>query len=158
MLDPGQAVKFQINVDASGAPVSASVIATSDVPRRISVTVNSVPQGAVLKVDGAEVGTTPKMIQVGVGKHLLEFNKEGFNSGHFPLEIGPSDVSGGSVSYELGTSAHDTVELRDGTVVTGDLESISGTEVTVRVGGNRQVFNRNQVKRVLLVERDAPSQ
>lgn len=35
------------------------------------------------------------------GKHVLEFNKEGFNSGQFPLEIGLDDVSGGSVSYEL---------------------------------------------------------
>jgi hypothetical protein len=80
--------------------------------------VNSVPQGAVLKVDGTDAGTTPKMVKVGVGKHLLEFTKEGFNAGKFPMEVGPDDVSGGSVSYELGTSAHDTIELRDGSVLT----------------------------------------
>lgn len=157
-VGPGQAVKFQLNVDASGTPVSASIVATSDVPRRISITINSVPQGALLRVDGTEVGTTPKMVQVGVGKHLLEFSKDGFNTGHFPLEITPNDVSGGSVSYELGTSAHDTIELRDGSVLTGDLDSISASEVVIRIGGTVQHFNRNQVKRVSLVEREIPTQ
>lgn len=157
-VGPSQAVKFQVSVDTSGAAASAAIIAVSDVPRRISITVNSVPQGALLKVDGTEAGTTPKMIQVGVGKHTLEFSKEGFNTGHFPLEIGPTDTSGGSVSYELGTSVHDTIELRDGSVLSGDVESVTATEVLVRVGGTVQHFNRNQVKRIALVERDAPSQ
>ena len=153
----GQAVKFSINVDTSGAPVSASITAARDVPNTVSITVNSVPQGALLKVDGVEAGTTPKAVQVGVGKHMLEFSKEGFSTGHFPLEISPTDVSGGSVSYELGTSAHDTVELRDGSVLTGDLESVSATEVVLRMGGTLQHLNRNQVKRILLVERDTPA-
>jgi hypothetical protein len=36
------------------------------------------------------------------------------------------------------------------------LESVSATEVIVLVGGNAQHLNRNQVKRILLVERDTP--
>ncbi|HET7440589.1 MAG TPA: PEGA domain-containing protein [Terriglobales bacterium] len=155
---PGQAVKFQMNVDTSGVPVSATISARSDIPRKISLTVNSVPQGALLKLDGGEIGTTPKMVQVGPGKHMLEFSKEGFNTGHFPLEIGPNDASGGSVSYELGASAHDTIELRDGTLLNGDLETVSGMEVVVRIGGTAQRYNRNQVKRISLVERDTPAQ
>jgi hypothetical protein len=123
----------------------------------VGMTINSVPQGADLKVDGNEVGTTPKMIQVGVGKHTLNFSKDGFNNGNFPLEIGPDDVSGGSVSFELGTSAYDTVELRDGSVLNGDLVSVSGMDISVRVGGTVQNFNRNQVKRIIFVERDAPA-
>lgn len=59
---------------------------------------NSVPQGAVLKVDGKEAGTTPKIVDVAIGKHTLEFSKEGFNTGKFPLEITSRDASGGSVS------------------------------------------------------------
>jgi hypothetical protein len=58
----------------------------------------------------------------------------------------------------LGTAAHDTIELRDGTVLTGDLESASSTEVLVRVAGNVQHLNRNQVKRILLIERDISPQ
>jgi hypothetical protein len=85
---------------------------------------------------------------------MLEFSKEGFNTGKFPLEITSRDASGGSVSYELGSPAHDTIELRDGSVLFGDLVSISGMQVQVRIGGNTQTFDRNQIKRILLTERD----
>ena len=90
-----------------------------------------------------------------MGKHTLGFTKEGFNTGTFPLEIGPEDVSGGSVSYELGTSAHDTVELRDGSVLSCDLVSVSGMEIRVRIGGTIQTLDRNKVKRILLTERES---
>ena len=154
-VGPGQTVKFQITLSASGNPVSVAVSASA--PRLLSITVNSVPQGAALKVDGKEVGTTPKIIEVAVGKHVLEFSKEGFNSGKFPLEMSSHDASGGSVSYELGSAAHDTIELRDGSVLSGDLVSITGMQVQVRIGGNTQTFDRNQVKRILLTERDPVS-
>jgi hypothetical protein len=154
-VGPGQTVKFQITLSASGNPVSVAVSASA--PRSLSITVNSVPQGAVLKVDGKEVGTTPEIIEVAIGKHVLEFSKEGFNSGKFPLEMTSHDASGGSVSYELGSAAHDTIELRDGSVLSGDLISINGMQVQVRIGGNTQAFDRNQVKRILLTERDPVS-
>ena len=80
----GQTVKFQITLSASGNPVSVAVSASA--PRTVSITVNSVPQGAALKVDGKEVGTTPKIIEVSIGKHMLEFSKEGFNSGSSRLK------------------------------------------------------------------------
>ena len=118
------------------------------------MTVNSVPQGALLRVDGKEAGTTPKIVELSNGKHILEFSKEGFNSGKFPLEITSHDTSGGNVSYELGSAAHDTIELRDGSILSGDLVSVNGMEILVRIGGNSQTFNRNLVKRILLTERD----
>ena len=159
---PGDVIKFQTNITVSGQPVSMKVEPRTLPPelggfgpvRTISMTVNSVPQGAHFTLDGTEEGTTPKVIQVGAGTHLLEFDKEGYNHGRYPLAIAPNDVSGGSVSYELGTSAHDTIELRDGTVLSGDLQSVSATEVTVRIGGTDQSFSRNQVKRITLVQRD----
>jgi hypothetical protein len=162
----GQAVKFQTTIAASGAPTSVSLVAKylpaelapALPPRLVSTTVNSVPQGAVLRVDGREAGTTPKIVQLGVGKHLLEFSKEGFNAGRFPMEISSDDASGGSVSYELGASAHDTIELRDGTVLSGDLQSISATEVVVRTGGKDLSYDRNQVKKIILVEREVIQQ
>jgi hypothetical protein len=162
---PGETVKFQTTIASSGPPASLSVVARYlpkelaplAPPRLVSITVNTVPQGARAKLDGVDVGTTPKMVQVAVGKHVLEFGKEGFNPGKFPFEMGPDDASGGSVSFELGTSAHDTIELRDGSVLSGDLVSVSGMETVVKVGGSDQRLNRNQVKRILLVEREAPS-
>ncbi len=161
-VGPGQVVRFQTNITAAGSPVSMSLVARSVPPelgplvpaKRVSITINSVPQGALFKVDGTDAGATPKIVQLVVGKHTLQFSKEGFNAGTFPVEISPDDASGGSVSYELGTSAHDTVELRDGTVLSGDVLSVGATDVTVRIGGAAQRFDRNQVKRILLVERD----
>lgn len=164
---PGEVVRFRMGIESSGNPVSLS-IAPQTVPaelqafmppapaRTISLTVNSIPQGADLKVDGQESGTTPHMIRLSAGKHILEFSKAGFTPGTFPIEIGPDDANGGSVSYELGTSAHDTLELRDGSVLVGDLESMSATEVVIRIGGDLQHLNRNSVKRILLTERDMP--
>jgi hypothetical protein len=159
---PGQTVKFQTTAQALGTPVTAELTVNSvpaelqslAPPKKVSITVNSVPQGATLSVDGTEAGTTPKLVQLTVGKHSLGFAKEGFITGTFPVEIGPDDVSGGSVSYELGTSAHDTVELRDGSVLICDLVSVSGMEIQVRVAGNIQTLDRNKVKRILLTERD----
>jgi hypothetical protein len=154
---PGQTIKFQTTMGASGAPVTISLAARSLPPelgpmapaKKVSLTINSVPQGAAFKVDGVDAGETPKIVQLTVGKHKIEFSKEGFNAGTFPVEVAPDDASGGSVS-----SAHDTIELRDGTVLTGDLLSVSATDVTVRIAGAAQRFDRNQIKRILLVERD----
>lgn len=151
-VGPGETVKFQITLAASGNPSSLE-IATS-APRSVSITVNSVPQGAEFTLDGKTMGTTPKIIEVAIGKHMLEFNKDGFNPGKFPLEIAQNDSSGGSVSYELGTSAHDTIELRDGSVLSGDLISVEGMKVNIRIGGNVQTFDRNQIKRILFTERN----
>ena len=162
-IAPGQAVKFETTVHTMGTPVTVELMPNSlpaelqplAPPRKVSITVNSVPQGASLSVDGQEVGTTPKLVQLPVGQHNLEFSKDGFNAGKFPLEVGSDDASGGSVSYELGTSAHDTFELRDGTVITGDLVSVSGMQISVRVAGTVQMFDRNKIKRILLTERES---
>ena len=155
---PGETVKFETTITASGTPVSVSIQDLASVPKSISLTVNSTPQGAMLKLDGAEVGTTPRMITVGAGRHILTFSKEGFTAGNFPLEISRDDVSGGSISYELGAAAFDSIELRDGSVLNGDLVSISGMDVEIRVAGTIQHIDRNRIKRVMLVQRDAPMQ
>ena len=111
-----------------------------------------------MKIDGAVMGTTPRLITVGAGKHTLTFSKEGFIAGNFPLEIGRDDVSGGSISYELGAATFDSIEQRDGSMLNGDLDSISGMDVEIRVGGNLQHIDRNKIKRVMLVQRDARAQ
>jgi hypothetical protein len=154
---PGETVKFQVSLRASGTPISVTVATLGRPSASISVTVNSIPQGALLKVDGKEVGTTPKVVEVSIGKHMLEFTKDGFNPGNFPLEMTPHDASGGSVSYELGNAVHDTIEFRDGSVLSGDLISITGMQIELRIAGNTQTFDRNQVKRILLTERDPVS-
>ncbi len=156
-VGPGETVKFETTISASGTPVSVSIDALSQAPKSITLTVNSTPQGAMLKLDGSEVGPTPRLITIGAGKHTLAFTKDGFAAGTFPLEIGSNDVSGGTVSFELSGAAFDSIELRDGSVLNGDLVSISGMDVEVRVGGMIQHLDRNKIQRVLLVQRDAPA-
>lgn len=163
---PNETVKMQVNAQTMGTPLTFSVN-PQRVPaewssfvtlKPVAVTVYSVPSAAKLSVDGNEIGITPIAAQLTPGSHTLTFVKEGYNPGTFPLVIAADQLSGGSVSFELGSGVHDTIELRDGTVVNGDLQSIDATEVIVTVGGNPQKFDRNQVKRVLLIEREQPKQ
>jgi hypothetical protein len=158
-VGPGETVKFQTTVMAAGTPESLSISAVKDAsqgPKAVTLTINSTPQGAMLKVDGVEQGTTPRLIRVGVGDHTLTFSQEGFTTGTFPLQIGPNDVSGGTVNYQLGAAAFDSVELRDGSVLNGDVVSISGMDVQVRVGGVIQHLDRNAVKRIIFTQRATP--
>jgi hypothetical protein len=138
-------------------PVSVSVQQALKAVKTVTLTVNSVPQGAQLKLDGDDAGETPKIVKLELGKHTLSFSKEGFAPGTYPMDIGADDVSGGSVSYELGTAAFDSIELRDGSVLTGDLVSITGMDVVIRVAGAVQHIDRNKIKRVLFTHREAPT-
>lgn len=156
-VGPGETVKFETTVSTSGQPVSLTLHEIASAVRTVSLTVNSTPEGATLSVDGKQAGPTPRMIALVPGHHVLSFVKEGFNNGTFPLEVSPNDVSGGSVSFDLGSAAHDSIELRDGTILTCDLVSISGMDIEVRVGGAIQHLDRNKVKRILLVEREHPT-
>jgi hypothetical protein len=156
-VGPGEVVKFETTVSTSGQPVSVSIEEIAAAAKVVSITVSSTPQGAMLAVDGTEAGVTPRMINVGPGHHTLTFTKEGYTAGTFPLEISRDDVSGGTVSFELGAPSFDSIELRDGSVLTGDLISVSGMDVEIRVGGNIQHIDRNKIKRVMFVHRDAPA-
>jgi hypothetical protein len=156
-VGPGEVVKFETTVSTSGQPVSVTLEEITAAAKTVSITVNTTPQGANLAVDGTEVGVTPRMIKVGPGHHTLTFAKEGLSTGTFPLDISENDLSGGSLSYELGALSYDTIELRDGTILNGDLVSVSGMDVEIRVGGVIQHLDRNKVKRVLFVHRDAPT-
>jgi ribosomal protein S1 len=72
--------------------------------------------------------------------------------------VTPDELPGGSITVELGCLSRDTVELRDGSVVPGDVISVSMTQVLVRVDGREQTYDRNQVKKVMLVEREVIQQ
>jgi len=161
-LAPRETIRMELNCSTAGTPLTLSVVPQTlppDLqdkapPRMVALTVYSVPSGVKLSIDGKEAGVTPLAVKLSVGGHTLQFAKEGFNTGTYPLVINPDQMSGGQVSYELGASAHDTIELRDGTLLNADVESVSATEVVVTVGGKQQAFDRNQIKRILFVQRD----
>jgi len=117
--------------------------------------VNTVPQGASFTLDGKSVGTSPKRIDVSPGKHILTFSLIGYAPGNYPFEIKPEDSSGGSITVELGGMMHDTVQMRDGSVLTGDVESLSATTMEIRIAGTVQRVDRNQISRIPLIQREA---
>lgn len=164
-VGPQQTVKVPLHAAVIGTPQSITVaprtlpaeLAPAAPPKQISINIYTVPSGAKLKVDGSDVGTTPVAAKLGVGSHTLTFDKEGYSSGTFPLAISGDQLNGGTVTYELGRSGQDTVELRDGSVLSGDVESMDATQVVIDIGGKAQVFDRNLVKRISLVPRSAPS-
>ena len=161
-LSPHETIRMELNCSTAGTPLTLSVVPQTlppelqdkAPPRIVALTVYSVPSGAKLSIDGKEAGVTPLAVKLSVGGHTLQFAKDGFNTGTYPLVINPDQVSGGQVSYELGASAHDTIELRDGSVLNADVESVTATEVMITMGGKQQTFDRNQIKRILFVQRE----
>jgi hypothetical protein len=165
-VKPGETVKMVMTAQTIGNPTEFTVaperlpedFAYLAPPRLVPTTVYSVPSGAKLSIDGKDVGVTPIAVKLAVGSHSLHFEKDGFTPGSFPMNVAQDQLAGGSVTFELGGAQRDTVELRDGTVLTGDLQYINATEVVLQIGGNLQKYSRNLVKRVLLVEREIPAQ
>jgi hypothetical protein len=135
--------------DSSGLPISL---------KTIPLKVISVPSGAALRVDGRDEGLTPATVRLTIGTHTLAFSKEGYASGSTPVDIKPDEATGGSITFELGGLSRDNVELRDGHVLQGDVVSLSMTQVVVRVDGKEQTLDRNQVRKIILVEREIVQQ
>src|SRR5713226_3953044 len=163
-LGPGESSKIPLQIFASGMPASLSLVAHNDsagIPtslKTIPLRVISVPPGASLKVDGQEAGIAPKALALTVGTHTIEFSKEGYATGRTPVDITADELPGGSITLELGGLSQDTVELRDGTAVLGDIISLSLTSVVVRVNGVEQTYERNRIKKISLVERETVQQ
>ncbi|HEX6822077.1 MAG TPA: PEGA domain-containing protein [Candidatus Sulfotelmatobacter sp.] len=154
-LDAHQSAKMQFQFNSIGIPASLTLSAKKEMlgPKTIPLRIVSVPAGALLKVDGAEAGNTPMMVRLTVGTHQLDLTKEGYAPGHTPIEVTSDELPGGSITVELGGMSRDTVELRDGTVLLGDVISMSMTEVVVRVDGKDQSYARNLIQKIMLVER-----
>jgi len=163
-LQPAQQARIPLQFHTSGLPSSVTLVARSDangVPtslKTVPIKIISVPSGANLKIDGQEAGITPYSANLRIGSHTLEFSKEGYSTGSTPLDIGPDELPGGSITFELGGLSKDTVELRNGTVLLCDVISMSMTQIVVSVAGQTQTYDRNQVKKLILVERELVQQ
>ena len=153
-IPPYRMQKAQLQFSAAGVPAGVTLVAGKTIPLKVI----SIPDGANLKIDGVDSGVTPRVVDFTIGTHTLEFNKEGYAAGSTPLEVAADELPGGSVSFELGGLSKDTVELRDGTVVLGDVVAMSMTSVSLRVEGKDVKYDRNQVRKIILVERITTSQ
>ena len=156
-LDSTRSAKMQFRFNSIGVPSSLAISAKSG-EKTVPLKIISVPPGAALKVDGVDSGITPAMIRFAVGSHQLDLKKEGYAPGSTPLEVTADELPGGSITIELGGLSRDTVELRDGTVLLCDVMSMSMLEVVVRMDGKDQKYLRNQIKKIILVEREVQQQ
>jgi hypothetical protein len=157
-LNPGQSAKVQFQCTSVGQPAMLNLAANNrgGVPtstKAIPVVIVSVPPGATLKVDGQAMGMTPVTVRMQAGTHNLELHKEGYADAKTPLDVNPDELPGGSITITLGGLASDTIELRDGSILNGDVISMSLESVVINVQGNQQTFDRNKLKKIFLVER-----
>ena len=163
-LAPGQKTMQPMTLTTTGNPVTMELQAAK--PRvwgissgtgDISLLVNTTPSGADLKLDGKPIGTSPKTVQMSLGHHELEASHTGYRNIQYPLEA-DTTLNGGRIDLELGTTVHDTLELRDGNIISGDVLSMDAEKITISVAGQNQSIDRNRVSRILLVERLPVSQ
>jgi hypothetical protein len=157
-LNPGQSAKVQFQCTSVGQPAMLSLAANNSggVPtstKAIPVMIVSVPPRATLKVDGQAMGMTPATVRRQAGTHNLELHKEGYADAKTPLDVNPDELPGGSITITLGGLAGDTIELRDGSILNGDVVSMSLESVVINVQGKEQTFERNRIKKMFLVER-----
>ena len=160
-LNPGQMAKVQFQCTALGQPTTLNISAhnSGGVPTRpIPVSIISIPPGATLKIDDQAAGTTPATVRLVSGTHNLFLHKDGFADARTPLDINPDEAPGGSITITLGGLANDTVELRDGSILTGDVISMTLESVVISVQGTQQTFDRNKIKKIFLVERQVTQQ
>jgi PEGA domain len=142
-----------VQFSAAGAPAKVSLLAGKTIP----LAVKSVPPGASFSVDGEAAGVAPKLFDFTIGSHTIEFHKEGYAPGSTQLDVGTDELPGGSITLELGGLSQDTAEMRDGTTVTGDLISLTLQEAEFQSEGKTRTLERNQIKKIFLVERTAAS-
>ena len=163
-LDPRQVAKIPFQVNSVGLPVALNVVADNDasgIPtslKTIPLNIISVPAGAKFKVDGVDAGVTPKIVNLQVGTHNLVFSKEGYATGSTPVEVTDDELPGGSITFELGGLAADTVELRNGMVLLGDVVSLSMNSIVIRIDGVDKTYDRNQINKIMLVQRVTSTQ
>ncbi len=153
-IAPYQSQKGQINFSTAGIPAGVNLLAGKTIPLRVT----STPPGAALKVDGEDAGTTPRIFDFTIGSHTLEFRKDGYAPGTTAFDVTSDQLPGGSITFELGGLSTDTVELRDGTVLSCDVLAMSITTVTLSIDGKVQELERNRIRKMMLVEREAPQQ
>jgi hypothetical protein len=154
-LAPGQKTKVPVSVHTMGSYASMQLQPQhlpSDEPLKVKMHITSVPPGATVKVDSQESGVTPAVVPIAPGKHVIEFSKEGYATGSAPVEVAANAIPAG-VSVDLNPLSVDTVVLRDGTVLLGNVTSMSATAVSVSVKGTSKQVERSHVARIVLGQR-----
>ena len=158
-LDAGQKAKVPVSVHAMGSFASMELQPQhlpTDEPMKIKMSITSVPSGASLKLDSQDSGITPQMLPMAPGKHVLEFSKEGYTTASTPVEVVENSLPG-SIDMELNPLTVDTVVLQDGTVLLGNVVSMTGAAVNVSVKGKTTRLDRSRIARIVFGQRKSSS-
>jgi hypothetical protein len=150
-LGAGQQAKVAVTAHAMGSFVRMELQPQhlpTDEPMKVKMSITSVPSGASLKLDSQDSGITPQLLSVAPGKHTLEFSKEGYGTEATPLDI-VENAPPGSLKLELNPLTVDTVVLRDGTVLLGNVTSVTGNSVAITVKSKPMRLERSHVARVV---------
>ncbi len=150
-LAAGQQAKVPVSVHAMGSFVKMELQPQhlpTDEPMKIKMSISSEPSGASLKVDEKDSGVTPQVVALAPGKHVIEFSKEGYEKASTPVEIA-GNAPPGSVKLELVPLTTDTVVLRDGTILLGNVTSVTTTGVSVTVKGKATKLERGRVAKLV---------
>ena len=151
-LPAGQRAKVPVSVHAMGSYASMQLQPQhlpSDEPLKVRLNITSVPPGATVKLDSQASGLTPQVLPIAPGKHVLEFSKEGYATASTPVEV-VANTPAAAVDIELTPLTLDTVVLLDGTILLGDVVSMTATSVNVTVKGKPTRLDRNRVARIVL--------
>jgi len=150
-LAAGKKAKVPVSVHAMGSYATMELAAQhlpSDEPMKIKTSISSQPAGASLKLDAQDSGVTPEVLPIVPGKHVLEFSKEGYTTASTTLEIVENALPG-SVEIELSPLTLDTVILRDGTALLGNVVSMTSASVDVTVKNRSTKLDRGRIARIV---------
>lgn len=154
-LAAGQKAKIPVSAHAMSSFASMELQPQhlpSDEPMKVKMHISSVPAGANVKLDAQDSGITPEVLPIAPGKHVLEFSKEGYTTGSTPVEVS-ENAPVGSVELELKPLTLDTVVLRNGTTLLGNLTSVTESSVSITAKGKSTRLERSRVARIVLGER-----
>jgi hypothetical protein len=158
-LGAGQQAKIPVSVHAMGSFTRMELQPQhlpTDEPMKVKMSITSVPLGASLKLDSQDSGVTPQILAIAPGVHTLEFGKEGFETATTPLDIIENSPPG-TLKLELTPLTLDTVVLRDGTTLLGNVTSVTSSSVSINVKGKASRLERTRVARVVFGERNVTS-
>jgi len=158
-LAAGQRAKIPVTVHTMGSYSTMELQPQhlpSDEPFKVRMHISSVPPGATIKLDSQKSGATPQTLPIAPGEHVLEFSKEGYATATTPVQIVANSMPG-SVDIDLTPLTQDTVILRDGTTLVGDVASMTSTAINISVKGKLTKLDRSRVARIVLGQRKRSS-
>ncbi|HVZ16749.1 MAG TPA: PEGA domain-containing protein, partial [Terriglobales bacterium] len=158
-LAAGQQAKVPVSVHAIGSFARMELQPQhlpTDEPMKIKMSITSEPSGASVKLDSQASGVTPQILAIAPGKHTVEFSKEGYETASTSVEIA-ENAPPGTLNLELAPLSLDTVVLRDGTMLAGNVTSVTATSVSINVKGKVNRLQRTRVARVVFGQRGAAS-